>query len=155
MTTPRDDIAGLSERLREPHVAFARKTDCTDLGVFVRWLKANCREAATQLDSLLKERDARVKELEADFLAVSKWHSQAVEENEEIQDRALRAEQERDEAYERAAGVAKERAVKLRAKAKSLKRPHNQHYFAQAIEASVIESAIVRRLAGPEKEKKE
>lgn len=54
MTTPRDDIAGLSERLRE-HPTQTH-------------IRALIDEAATQLDSLLKERDAlqaRVKELEA------------------------------------------------------------------------------------------
>lgn len=43
---------------------------------------------------------------------------------------------------ERCAKVCDERAVKLRAKAKSMKQPHSQQYFGQAIEARVIAEAL-------------
>ena len=48
MTTPRDDIAGLSERLRDRDAIVLS-------GLF--YCGPLMREAATQLDSLLKERD--------------------------------------------------------------------------------------------------
>ena len=51
-------------------------------------------------------------------------------------DRAVAAERER------CAAICDERAIKLRAKAKSMKQPHSQHYFGQAIEARVIAEAI-------------
>lgn len=55
-----------------------------------------------------------------------------------VQDEAAIRADER----EKCAKIAKERAMKLRAKAKSLKQPHRQHYFAQAIEASIISDHI-------------
>ena len=92
-TTPRDAI-GLSDRLRnyrvwsQPH----QRYDAVELTL----------EAATALDAL----QARVKELEAE---TERWAALALKEDDcrkMWQDRALRAEQERDEAYELAAKVA-------------------------------------------------
>lgn len=91
MTTPRDDIAGLSERLRaEIDQPLAYRNDTT------------LREAATQLDSLLKERDAlqaRVKELEArppllDAKSIPRVDALV----RTLEDRATRLQQERDQA---------------------------------------------------------
>jgi len=111
MTTPRDTI-GLSERLREvanEHVYESPK------------LAEAAREAATQLDALsarVKELEAvnrllddtgdllqaRVKDLEAERDQMAEvLASPLADKVVEYADRATRAEQERDEAYERAA----------------------------------------------------
>lgn len=110
MTTPRDDIAGLSERLRI-------KAAMIKLGEKIAFLSDAeiMQEAAAQLDALLKERDApsaRVKELEglydrhAELLASKArqitngrtLYDAANARAEAAEARALRAEQERDEA---------------------------------------------------------
>lgn len=93
MTTPRDDIDGLIERLKEP------------------WdLRYSCRitqervEAAAQLDAL----SARVKELEFDIAGFRLINVLYKNSTGAAEARALRAEQERDEAYERAAHTAEQ-----------------------------------------------
>jgi len=107
MTTPRDDIAGLSERLRD-HAKWGERGPKANDGNLLK-------EAATQLDAL----SARVKELEADHAlltdpiavhinmcrgTISKpsWGNirhlyPRIYELEAAESRALRAEQERDE----------------------------------------------------------
>lgn len=55
----------------------------------------------------------------------------------------------RDAAIEECAKIAADRAVRLRTKAKSMKTPHSQHYFAQAIEARVIADCILGLLNPP------
>ena len=128
MTTPRDDIAGLSERLqRRAQSKYAPYNEATIMA-----------EAATQLESLLKERDAlqaRVKEYDAAYDGLMKAKEAFRAEAHRNAERALRAEQERDEAYERAARVTEKEEPGWR---------------------GVCIAAEIRRLAaGPEKEKKE
>lgn len=92
MTTPRDDIAGLSERLRDYRVWSAThgRYNAVELTL----------EAATALDAL----QARVKELEDHNRRLGQGGAERYWE-ERYRDEAahaLRAQQERDEAYERA-----------------------------------------------------
>jgi hypothetical protein len=117
MTTPRDAI-GLSERLRrqgagEDGYRTVFNGTLLEAATALDALQAENeqfrRVAIDRLDKLTKA-EARVKELEADYLAVFKWHTEAAEENDELQARATSAEQERDEAYERAAKVAEQHA---------------------------------------------
>jgi len=58
-------------------------------------------------------------------------------------------EAERQEVIEECAKIAADRAARLRAKAKSMKTPHKQSYFAQAIEARVIADSILGLLNPP------
>lgn len=58
-------------------------------------------------------------------------------------------EDERQEVIEECAKVAADRAARLRTKAKSMKMPHRQSYFAQAIEARVIADSILGLLNPP------
>lgn len=141
MTTPRDDIAGLIERLRKwndewPHWKFtAHQHDA------LRLVLDYSEQAATQLAALNKElaqtqahlamrnsdlaeaereRDAlsaRVKELEGQLaeadatllkLNGGKELQDLMRLNNDLQARATRLQQERDEAYERAAKVAED-----------------------------------------------
>jgi chromosome segregation ATPase len=103
MTTPRDAI-GLSERLRrqgagEDGYRTVFNGTLLEAATALDALQAENeqfrRVAIDRLDKLTKA-EARVKELEADYLAVSKWHTEAAEENDELQARATSAEQERD-----------------------------------------------------------
>ena len=168
MTTPRDDIAGLSERLRRLARITRRAIETSKLVFPWTTDSKTLDEAATQLDSLLKERDAlqaRVKELEGDMEYQARAHSKLVNELEEdrvcgwnlrreadrLRDVAKAAadtlRQERDEAYERAAGVADSFPI------------GNDDEYDQSDIGSVTcarsIAAAIRRLAGPEKEKKE
>src|SRR5688500_7911064 len=107
MTTPRDDITGRPNRILEgakEALAVARGEQAAAS------LHINGHEyvPATQLDSLLKEREAlqaRVKELEANSFAERGLRmAMARDRSDEMKHwkaRAIRAEQERDEAYER------------------------------------------------------
>lgn len=135
-TTPRDDIAGLSERLQR------QASDYPGVGLFT--------EAATQLDAL----SAGVKELErtaADALArmmdaqmkigaYQGYATGAEARAKDMKSRAIRAEQERDEAYERAAQQAEQFAP-----------PHSMDLGKGHVGWRIAEA--IRRLApGPEKE---
>jgi hypothetical protein len=96
---PRDAI-GLSDRLRDVEAAERRVAgdcDCRPEDT-ANWQYADtCREAATALDAL----SARVKEL-TDLLATGEdLRRQVKDVAEQWQARATRAEQQRDEAYER------------------------------------------------------
>lgn len=172
MTTPRDDIAGLIERLRDRTSLYAFKQLTFRHSYDYEAGRALLDEAATQLDSLLKEREAlqaRVKELEDGrnfwkserdrikaFLSEGDW--QTIESEQAWRKRALRAEQERDEAYERLKPFAKgwwshqNPNVKISA-------IFNHNPFDERVLCTVGEMqaaySLVRRLAGPEKEKKE
>lgn len=95
MTTPRDDISGLSERLR----IYANHT--------APWYPRDlCLQAATQLDAL----QARVKELEAERkrydAEVRSWKIGHDQKLATLRRQTTRLKQERDEAYERAAKAA-------------------------------------------------
>lgn len=107
-----DDIAGLSERLREDIAQLVTaisqaKFSGPRTGVRVKdpsALMDDLTDAATQLDALLKERDAlqaRVKELEKAWDVYDThtrlWKIEHDRKLEEAESRALRAEQERDE----------------------------------------------------------
>ena len=100
MTTPRDDIAGLSERLRRLARITRRAIETSKLVFPWKTDSKTLDEAATQLDSLLKERDAlqaRVKELEArPPLLDAKSIPRVDALMRTFESRALRAEQERD-----------------------------------------------------------
>lgn len=113
MTTTRDDIAGLAAWLNglaaKGGKGVVNNIDARSIG-----------RIATQLDAL----SARVKELERDIEAFHRHeqtlrdngigsHSEAVARVVDAEARATRAEQERDEAYERAAEVAGEKSVCL------------------------------------------
>lgn len=102
MTTPRDDISGLSERLRlisgVMRSAIAKNVPVTVWKIDL----ATMAEAAAKLDAL----QARVKELEAQLavadatllrLNSGKELQDLMRLNNELESRALRAEQERDE----------------------------------------------------------
>jgi chromosome segregation ATPase len=141
MTTPRDAIAGLIDYLRKAAMALYLAVDQT----VANDLSPKIEDAATQLDSLLKERDAlqaRVKELEGfcDKAIASRlaWRRQA----EEAESRATRLQQERDEAYERVIQAVRDAPS-----------PDADGHYTMTKEDVI---AIIRRLsAGPEKEKKE
>lgn len=123
MTTPRDDIAGLIGRLNDEH------TRILDL-----WEER--RKAATQLAAL----SARVKELEDDITEIPQLLRRA-------EARATRLQQERDEAYERAAKVAEDCVEYAGYYCDSCKSVSYSPHQA---------SAAIRQLAaGNEKEKKE
>jgi hypothetical protein len=95
MTTPPDDIAKLSERLRRTADPFWHHTRDEVIA-----------EAATALDAL----SARVKELEAHNRRLGQGGAERYWEN-RYRDEATataRAEQQRDEAYERAAKMAEQ-----------------------------------------------
>lgn len=158
MTTPRDDIAGLIERM---------KVLAPDDGDMPGTHKAMI-EAATQLAAL----SARVKELERDAEAFNRHeqtlrdngiasHSEAVVRVVDAEARALRAEQERDN-YERLYNnetVERLRAQQERDKAVDLLRKMTDHSIDDALYpfADCFDSAsdFIRRLAsGPEKEGK-
>jgi hypothetical protein len=95
MTTQRDAIAGLRDRLlAEIDQPIAYRDDAT------------LREASTQLDALREERDAmqaRVGVFEVDLNGTIERSKTLLDAKNHWMDRALRAEQERDEAYELAA----------------------------------------------------
>jgi hypothetical protein len=98
-------------------------------------------EAADAIDSLLKERDAlqaRVWKLEAE--KTIGWVETINNESDQIarmwQDRATRLQQERDEAYERAAAVVESGDIPVT-------------YGVNAVRAEM--ASRIRRLAGPEK----
>ncbi len=59
------------------------------------------------------------------------------------------SEAERQEIIEQCAKIAADRAVRLRAKAKGMSKPHSQSYFAQSIEARVIADSILGLLNPP------
>lgn len=56
---------------------------------------------------------------------------------------------ERQAVIEECAKVAADRAIRLRAKAKSMTTPHRQSYFVQSIEARVIADAILSLMNPP------
>lgn len=126
MTTPRDDIAGLIERLRKwndewPHWKFtAHQHDA------LRLVLDYSEQAATQLDSL----SARVKELEEDITEIPQLLRRA-------EARALRLQQERDE------------AVDLLRQMTDDSIDDALYPFAECFD---VARDLVRRLAGPEKE---
>lgn len=100
MTSPRDDIDGLIERLRRHYTMSMFVTT----GSLIACLIGEREEAATQLAAL----SARVKELEAELKDEEERGDEATRTFTEYsrlkalaEARALRAEQERDEAYER------------------------------------------------------
>ena len=155
MTTPRDDIAGLSERLRRLARITRRAIETSKLVFPWTTDSKTLDEAATQLDSLLKEREAlqaRVKELEEengilrdmllnpdpdiepDNLRLHREKCDAIDRALVAESRALRLQQERDEAYERAAIYIEQREGLI---------PDWRGFVAE-----------LRGLAGPEKEGK-
>lgn len=142
MTTTRDDISGLSERLR--HLVSLDRPE--NGGPYQGYAASYCvnvmAEAAAKLDAL----QARVKELE-------KWQGIAQSTYEKFEgyivrltdaeSRATRLQQERDEAYERAAMQAEQFAP-----------PHSAD-LGKGHVAWRIAAAIRRLASGTEKEKKE
>ena len=99
MTTPRDDIAGLSERLRRLARITRRAIETSKLVFPWTTDSKTLDEAATQLDSLLKERDAlqaRVKELEGINANLCRDKNTLLVVGSRFEDRWRRAEQERD-----------------------------------------------------------
>ena len=163
MTTPRDDIAGLSERLqRRAQSKYAPYNEATIMA-----------EAATQLESLLKERDAlqaRVKEYDAAYDGLMKAKEAFRAEAHRNAERALRAEQERDEAYERADGLIDAISHAEDILSKHIEEFHDFDYEPHQIPQELSQlngirhhllgSLIdekgepIRRLSGPEKEEK-
>lgn len=147
MTTPRDDIDGLSERLRYISlVMFSAHEKNIPMSV---WEKdpVMVAEAATAIDALQE----RVKELEGEVEAFQRHeqtlrdngiasHSEAVVRVVDAESRALRAEKERDE------------AVDLLRKMTDPSIDDALYPFAECFD-SVRD--FIRRLAEPEKEKKE
>lgn len=182
--TPRDDI-GLSERLREEAARLSYRSlnhGCATCGVATNLAD----EAATQLDALSAELDdykrvaidrldkltkaeARVKELEREVEAFHRHeqtlrdngiasHTDAVVRVIDAESRATRAEQERDEAYERAAKVAEGPIFKEKYRGGPghnwfhIKQPGIDHDYGNG---RLDAAAAIRRLsAGDEKEKK-
>lgn len=179
MTTPRDDIAGLSERLRQIEIAERAAASIMDMRpedtanfAYVETAK----EAATAIDAL----QARVKELEAerdkwdrrtayDELKAREFENRATQQRqidaltiraEAAESSALRAEQERDEAYERAA---KECSDYARWAEQQISEDDPPESSKSQLFATISNTAddcaekvrdLVRRLAGPEKEGK-
>jgi hypothetical protein len=96
MTEAPSDAIGLSERLRDPNAAYTEHSDGDpDLGRYIRWLKSLGEEAATALDALSADNEHMAETI----LKLNEYLADA-------NARALRAEQQRDEAYERAAQCA-------------------------------------------------
>ena len=164
MTTPRDAI-GLSDRLRDRFTvgAYVQPTHlhCPDYSKG----RALLDEAATQLDALqadlrVKEQavadmartidalQARVKELEAEQAAIVRDYQRMNSQLADEMKHATRAEQERDEAYERAAKVAEQ-----------FGEPYAIHTNTGAMmyraQTRKIAGAIRRLAAGTEKGKRE
>ena len=103
MTTPRDDIAGLIKRLREESEYLAE-----EVGVQFTLLISENEALKAALIRAEQERDAlqaRVKEYDAAYDGLMKAKEAFRAEAHRNAERALRAEQERDEAYERADGL--------------------------------------------------
>lgn len=91
MTEAPSDAIGLSERLRDPNAAYTEHSDGDpDLGRYIRWLKSLGEEAATALDALSADNEHMAETI----LKLNEYLADA-------NARALRAEQERDEALER------------------------------------------------------
>ena len=146
MTTPRDDIAGLSERLRRLARITRRAIETSKLVFPWTTDSKTLDEAATQLDSLLKERDelqARVKELERIAVGECRSANERLVELEIWQARATRLQQERDEAYEQ---------IKSLARVYWKGADVDRKAVCQAV-LGVIAETNRRLAAGPEKEK--
>lgn len=131
-TTPRDAI-GLSDRLRMPwHDGFT-----------VRAPRPIEIEAATQLDAL----SAAYLQSQADLQNALGDRDEAIKQQIRAEDRATRAEQERDEALERAARTAENPGF--------IEAQDTEWDLGVNFAKKFIAAAIRRLASGPDKEKRE